>query len=154
MKLRKLLLLGLAGAALLSIVVLATVLSQASVELTEHTVHKRLLVPIGPYGVAGFHLYGGTGDDPVIPGFLNGPVVRVSAAGTWSATWFCENHAQRKQGSDTELVIDCAGKRYAYPLAKAAIPPAVFPMPGKLAVLSDIEGNSTFLDAQTRCRRS
>lgn len=147
MQLRKFLVRALGGTVVLLAATLAIALSQSRIELTEHAVHKRLLVPVPPAANIGLHLYGGTGDHRAIPGFLDGPVVRRHTGGKWSATWFCENRAERKQGTDAELVIECAGKRSVYPLAMAAIPPAVFPAPEKLALLSDIEGNRGFLDA-------
>ncbi|CAH0230633.1 Bis(5'-nucleosyl)-tetraphosphatase, symmetrical [Massilia sp. Bi118] len=132
---------------LLPVLLLAMMLSQASVELTEHGAHKRLLLPLGPAGKMALPLYGGTADDPTIAGFLDGPIVRTDAAGNWQATWFCEQHAHRAEGRGARLDIDCAGRRSSYPLARATIPPAEFAMPKKLAVLSDIEGNRAFLDA-------
>lgn len=150
MKLAKLVVRGVAGTALLVLAAAGIALSQARIEMTRHGVHNRMVIPMGPVGSAGVHLYTGTGDAPAMPGFLDGPAVRVSPAGNWSADWFCEDRPGHAEGSGKELVIECAGQRTSYPLVKAAIPAAVFATPGKLAVLSDIEGNRIFLDDSLR----
>lgn len=147
---RKLLVRGLLGCSALFLLLFGVALSQSKIELTEHGVHKRLLLPIGPGADVGIHLYGGTGDDPAIPGFLDGPVVRADASGNWSATWYCEDRAESRTGAGPLLVIECGGKQASYPLTQAAIPPSVFAMPAKLAVISDIEGNRDYLDATLR----
>ena len=140
----------LAGAALACVLAGAAVLN-SKVELTEHGVHKRLLVPLGPLGKAGVPLYAGTGDKPVLPGFMDGPAVRIDSAGAWTATWFCEDRAVRRSGTSPELSIDCGSRRFDYALGQPlAAAPAEIDMPAKLLVLSDIEGNSPFLDAALR----
>lgn len=131
---------------LLLVVLFAIALSNSRVERTEHGVHKRLLIPIG-VGNAGFPTYAGTGDAVRIPGFLDGPVVRRSESGEWSASWFCEDRVFSRTGKDSELFIDCAGKHSVYPVNRIpAESRAVIDPPGKMLVLSDIEGNITFLD--------
>lgn len=116
-------------------------------ELNPNGVHKNLLVPLGG-SYAKVAVYGGSGDAARLPGFLDGPVARPLAGGGWSATWFCEDRVQQQQVQAPLLAIDCAGKRSVFPLASSASAPVadVLPMPAKVAVLSDIEGNLTFLD--------
>ncbi|MGZ8357371.1 MAG: metallophosphoesterase [Telluria sp.] len=117
----------------------------SAVEMTEHGVHKRVLLPLGPLGSAGIPTYAGTGDSPMLPGFLDGPVVRQGNGG-WSATWFCQDRVQRRDGSGDNLAIDCGGRRHTFALGAPVAAPDVVPMPAKLAVLSDIEGNLAYLD--------
>lgn len=51
------------------------------------------------------------------------------------------------RGNGDTLRFDCAGKPHDFALADVPVAPAVAPMPGNLAVLSDLEGNIRFLDA-------
>lgn len=146
-KTRSYLLRGIGATVVLLLAALGLALSNASVELTEHGAHRRLLVPIG-IGMAGFNTFAGTGDKVHISGFLDGPVVRRKADGSWTATWFCENQVQQLAGAGTDLVIDCAGKRRVFPIARTpAVADAVFDTPSDTLILSDIEGNLRFLDA-------
>lgn len=137
------------GTALIGAVLLLAsgiALSNAKVELTEHGSHQRLLVPIG-VGIAGLNTFAGTGDNVRMPGFLDGPVVRKEAGGGWKASWYCEDKVQQFSGSGAELTIDCAGKRYQFPVARSPlVPEAVFDTPADTLVLSDIEGNARYLD--------
>jgi hypothetical protein len=121
-------------------------ISSAKVELTANGVHTRLLVPAGP-GAIGLQHYAGTGEQVILRGHLDGPVVRRQADGAWSASWFCEDRVHHATGRSAVLRIDCAGATHAYPLDSAPVPPAMAPMPEKLVVLSDVEGNLRFLDA-------
>ncbi|WP_162249909.1 metallophosphoesterase [Massilia sp. Root351] len=140
--------LGTLGLAALAAVLLLAGLSQSEVELTPNGVHSRLLFPAGASKDAAIQLWGGTGDKPVLPGFLDGPVVRNEADGTWSAAWFCEDRVERSSGAGAELHISCGGKQSRYPVsAPPSVPPSVIPMPAQLLVLSDVEGNLAFLDA-------
>ena len=149
-KTRSYLLRGIGATAVLLLAALGLALSNASVELTEHGTHRRLLVPIG-VGMAGFNTFAGTGDKVHIPGFLDGPVVRRKADGSWTATWFCEHQVQQLAGTGTNLAIDCAGKRSVFPIARtSAVADAVFDTPSDTLILSDIEGNLRFLDAALR----
>ena len=139
---------GALGLAALTVVLLLAGLSKSEVELTANGVHKRLLFPAGAGKDAAIQMWGGTGDTPVIPGFLDGPVVRTAADGTWSAAWFCEDRVERSNGTGAELRISCGGTQSRYPVsAPQSIPPSTIPMPSQLLVLSDVEGNLAFLDA-------
>jgi len=151
MKLKSVVVRVLAASGVVLSLAAGAVVWNSRVELTEHGVHKRLLFPLGPVGNAGIRMYAGTGDSPRLPGFLDGPVVRVAADGNWTATWFCEDRVLRQSGKAASLDIECAGKRTTYPLASAAAPAeAEIDMPAKLLLLSDIEGNAAFLDAALR----
>lgn len=144
---RRYLLRGIGATAILLLAALGIALSNARVELTEHGAHRRLLVPIG-IGMAGLNTFAGTGDKVHIPGFLDGPIVRKLADGSWTATWFCEDRVQQMTGSGTDLAIECAGKRSVFPVTRTpAVADAVFDTPSDTLVLSDIEGNLRFLDA-------
>jgi hypothetical protein len=124
-------------------------LSTAKVELAASGVHQRLLVPL-PRGAIGLRMYAGTGEDVFIGGFLAGPVVHREAGGRWSATWYCQDRLHRRTGDARVLQVDCAGKRHAFVLDELPVPAAEAPMPGRLVVLSDLEGNSRFLEAALR----
>lgn len=146
-KTRSYLLRGIAATTVLLLAALGIALSNANVELTENGAHRRLLVPIG-IGMAGLNTFAGTGDKVHIPAFLDGPVVRRKADGSWAATWFCEDRAQQLTGSGADLAIDCGGKRHVFPVGRTpAVADAVFDTPSDTLILSDIEGNLRFLDA-------
>jgi hypothetical protein len=110
-------------------------------------VHQRLYIPVGS-AYAKITMFAGTGDSASIPGLLDGPIVRKAPDGAWAATWFCENKVFEQKASTPQLTIDCAGKRRAFPVGAAtpAPMPDVLPMPDKVAVLSDLEGNLAFLE--------
>lgn len=146
-KLRTYLLRGTLIALSLLIILVGVALSNASIELTDAGVHKRLLIPVGKQSI-GIQTFAGTGDDVKLPGFLDGPVVRKGANGSWAATWYCEGKVERSSGTSGDLTIDCAGQRRQFPIARTPVQPdAVFDVAADTLVLSDIEGNARFLDA-------
>jgi hypothetical protein len=140
----------LLGTLLIVLVALVVLLSRVRVELTEHGVHRRLIVPVVGATSVALPIYSGTGDRVAIPGFLDGPVVRRDGAGGWTARWFCIDRAESLTGRGAELRIACGGRTYAFPLDDVAIPNAVAPMPGRVLAISDIEGNARFLEAALR----
>ncbi len=146
-KTRTYLLRGLLIAVALPVVLIVFALSRSDVELTEAGVHKRLLIPVGSQAI-GLHTYAGTADNAKMPGFLDGPIVRRNANGSWAATWYCEGQVEHLTGTAGDLAIDCAGQRRHFPVARTpAVPDAVFDAPTDTLVISDIEGNDRYLDA-------
>lgn len=119
--------------------------SCATVETTARGAPTRLRVPF-LVGDAAFPVFVGDRDGVVLPGFLDGPIVRRDGDGAWSATWFCEDRVHRARGTAPALRIECAGRRHDFELADPAVPAAVGPMPARLVVLSDLEGNLAFLE--------
>ncbi|SFH01863.1 Calcineurin-like phosphoesterase [Duganella sp. CF458] len=131
---------------LLLIILTSVAIYNSRFELNSNGVHQRLYVPIGQ-AYAKVAMHAGTGDGASLPGFLDGPIVRKASDGIWSASWFCEDRVQQQQLTGSQLTIDCAGKRSAYPIGTTMPAVAgVMPMPDRVAVLSDIEGNLAFLD--------
>lgn len=137
-----LLLIGVAGAVVM--------VSMADVQVGPHGVHERLLLPLPGGRDVSLRMYGVTGERVRIPGFLDGPVVRREAGGRWQARWWCEDRAFMRTGQGERVVIDCAGARRAFDLVPVPVPAAVQPMPARVAVLSDVEGNAAFLHAALR----
>jgi hypothetical protein len=138
---------GAAAGALL----LFALLSSLRVETTRHGAPTRLRLPIPKVGAMAFPAYAATAADFSVPGFLDGPVVRRGKSGDgWSATWFCEDRAHEANGTGDTVRIACAGRTHAFRLSTAPLPPAVAPMPRKVVVLSDIEGNAAFLERALR----
>ena len=144
---RKLLLVSLLTAA--GAIALLVLLSCATVETTGRGAPTRFRVPLGVGDVA-FPLYAATGRQVLLPGLLDGPVIRRAGDGAWSATWFCEDAVGQARGRGDRLQIDCAGRRRSFVLDDPGVPAAVAPMPGRVAVLSDLEGNAAFLDKALR----
>ncbi|MGQ4660847.1 metallophosphoesterase [Lysobacter sp. F6437] len=130
-------------------IALLILLSCATVETTTRGSPTRFRVPLGVGDVA-FPLYSATGRQVVLPGLLDGPVVRRDGNGTWSATWFCEDEVGQARVRSDRLRIDCAGQRHSFVLGDPGVAAAVAPMPGRVAVLSDLEGNAAFLDKSLR----
>src|SRR3546814_16593735 len=95
---------------------------------------------------------GASGRQVRIPGFLDGPSVRRVTDGNGSATWVCEDRPHRSTlpASTLSLHVECAGTRHVFPLYSPQVPPAVAPMPARVAVLSDLEGNIAFLEQALR----
>jgi hypothetical protein len=126
-------------------------LSLARLEMTPNGVHTRLLVPVGGDRNIGIQLYSGSADTPLIPRFLDGPVVRPTGKGAWTASWFCENAVHRQTGSSDLLTIECGGATTVYPVRMGLrVPAAAIASPSNMLVLSDIEGNAAFLDSALR----
>lgn len=121
-------------------------LAMAQVESTSHGVHKRLLLPLPGGNAIALPIYSGTGDGARIPGFLDGPVVARTPDGGWTARWFCEDRMYRGTGRGGRVELTCGGAHHAFPLTSAPVPASVGPMPARLAVISDVEGNRRFLD--------
>lgn len=140
---------SLAVLLLLVLIAVFALISSAKVVTTPSGANKSLRIPLG-FGAIKFPIYDGTGEDVFIKGFLAGPVVHRDGDGSWSARWFCQNQVQHANGHGKTLTLKCAGKRHVYSLADAAVPPAVAPMPSHVVVLSDLEGNSGFLQAALR----
>lgn len=132
---------------LLLLTLFAVALYHSRLELNPNGVHQRLYLPLGK-GYAKIAMPAGTGDDAILPGFLDGPIVRRTADGTLAAAWFCENRTFQQQAAAPSLTIDCAGRRTTYPIGATApeVANGALPMPENVAVLSDIEGNLAFLD--------
>lgn len=126
---------------------LAWAMASAQVEMSESGAHRRLLVPLGANRSIALPIYSGTGDGGAIRGFLEGPVVRRAPDGRWRARWFCEDRAVSRTGTGEQLSITCAGRRMRFDLRQPRDVPASAPMPARVAVLSDLEGNAGFLDA-------
>src|SRR3546814_274677 len=143
------LLLAAIAAAALAILVL---LSRASVETTAHGAPTRLRLHLPGGRDIAIPVYVASGRQVRIPGFLDGPIVRRGTDGNWSATWFCEDRPHRSTlpASALSLHVECAGTRHAFPLYSPQLPPAVAPMPARVAVLSDLEGNIAFLEQALR----
>jgi hypothetical protein len=136
---------------LLPLLLFAGMVFFARIESRPSGVHQRLLLPLFGAGYVKVAMPAGTGDQARVPGLFEGPVVTPAARQAWSARWFCEDRVEHAQGTGGTLQIACAGKRYSYAMAAPqAYQAAVVPMPEKLLVLSDIEGNIAFLDGALR----
>lgn len=135
-----------AVAGLLAVLVGVT-LASTKVESTSSGVHTRLFVPLLGMGTAKVGVFAGTGDQALLKGFLDGPVVRVGAGGAWKAKWFCEDRVHEQSGKQPALSVDCGGRRSTFHIGATAVAePGITGMPERLLVLSDIEGNLAYLD--------
>ena len=136
---------------LLPLILFAGMVFFAQIEASPSGVHQRLLLPLYGAGYVKVAMPAGTGDAANVAGLFEGPVVSADASGNWRARWFCEDRVLHQQGKGGTLQIDCAGKRNTFAIGQPqAVPAAVVPMPDKLLVLSDIEGNIAFLDGALR----
>lgn len=139
---------GLVVLALCAAAVLVWVAATLRVEQTAAGVPVRWLLPLSPNGTAAIAIpiLVSPSSPTVVPGFLDGPVVEKAGA-SWRARWYCEDRMQQAQVTSTRLTIDCAGSAHEFDLAAANIPAAVQPMPARVHVLSDIEGDVRFLQS-------
>lgn len=148
MRLLKKLAIGMTLLTMLLVLVTLLMLSATRIESTVNGVHTRLLLPTGTDKKIAVPIYAGTGDSPVLSGFLDGPVVRLADNGQWHARWFCEKQVVETRGTASTIDIDCGGMRHSFPIAsEPPVPAEVVGTPERMLVLSDIEGNARFLDA-------
>lgn len=97
MKIKKYLLRGMLGTVALLLILVIASLSFSTVQSSSTGVHQRLLIPV--FGVtAKAKLFSGTGDAVVIPGLLDGPVVKRISDDEWTATWFCQDRIGQASG--------------------------------------------------------
>ncbi len=138
-------------AILLPVVLFGGMLFFSKIESTQAGVHRHLMIPVMGLVHVKLAMPAGTGDVKVIAGMLDGPVVKTGPGKSWTASWFCENRVQHQSGSGATLALACAGKRHAFTIAAVDQPdPGIVPMPEKLLILSDIEGNLAYLDSALR----
>lgn len=137
-------------AAVILAILLLVMLENSRIETTENGVHKRLLVPSGGSNSIAINLFSGTGSEVSIPGFLDGPIVKIDKDGKWNAAWYCIDRASRASGSGTTLSIPCGNETKSFSLLPPTKPDAVAAMPEKVIVLSDLEGNIAFLENALR----
>lgn len=147
MRFAKIALKGVLVLLILLVLAITASLHFSKIESTASGVHVRLRVPLLSGGTAMVAMPAGTGDAPVLAGFLDGPVVTVKD-GAWSARWFCEQAAHARTGTGDTVDIECAGRHHQYRIKpRMGTPmPSVIAMPEKLVVLSDIEGNIGYLE--------
>lgn len=121
----------------------------ARMETTAAGVPVRWLLPVSAKGSIAIPVMAATQRRIVIPGFLDGPVVKRDAGG-WRARWYCEDRVHVVNGSGPTLRIACAGRTHRFDVGPPIIPAAVLPMPQRVVVLSDLEGDQRFLQAALR----
>jgi Calcineurin-like phosphoesterase len=137
----------LAGATITTTLLLVAALGNAKVEATPSGVHTRLLIPLLLDRSVAIPIYGGSSQQHAAVNYLEGPIVKVLPSGNWTARWLCENTVVTKKGNSARLTISCVGKTHSYLLRSSPKPNAETSMPAELTVLSDIEGNSEFLES-------
>lgn len=152
MSVKKVLVRAVAGFAIVSVALVGGTLAFTKLEINKSGVHTRLMVPLLGLATAKVAVHAGTGDSVAIPGFLDGPVIKRSADGdAWHAAWFCQDRVHRQQGTGPALSIDCAGTSRTFAVAAPSpMAAGVTPMPEKLLILSDIEGNIAYLEGALR----
>lgn len=139
---------GVLGLALLGMGGLALSLANARLQLSQEGVHEAICLPLAPGAYAKVRTYAGSGDAPMMPGYLDGPVVRRTAGDHWRASWFCEKRVEQREGSGQRLDIACGGQTRRHLLGHMPPPShSVAVMPERLVVLSDIEGNLAYLNS-------
>jgi hypothetical protein len=134
-----------------TVILLLLALSQARVSATPGGVDRQLLVPVPAAGTLAIPLYAATGADIGIDGFLDGPVVRPRASGASQVQWFCERQTFSRLINERTFAIACGGMTHRFAISgtkggNIADPHKPMPMPDRVAVLSDLEGNRAFLN--------
>ncbi|HET8898984.1 MAG TPA: metallophosphoesterase [Rhodanobacteraceae bacterium] len=144
-RLQRILIATLALCALFAATLLA-LLCNASVETTVSGAPTRLRLHLPGGRDIAFPLYTAATGTVHLAGFLAGPIIRNHGDHGWSADWFCIDRASHLETRTMPIRIECNGRQMDYAPRPAQIPAAVAPMPERIAVLSDIEGNIRFLD--------
>lgn len=137
----------LLGALALAVLVL---LHFATVELSPGGVHQRLRLPVPGLGDIAIPNYAGTADAVSFDDYLEGPLVQRDGNGGWTARWFCNGKPGEARGTADRVEIDCAGRTHLHLLADLPEPAADLPMPARVVVISDLEGQADFFDAAAR----
>ncbi|MCZ8321479.1 MAG: metallophosphoesterase [Novosphingobium sp.] len=135
--------------AALALAVLA-LLYFATVELSPGGVHQRLRLPVPGLGDIAIPNYAGTADAVSFDNYLEGPLVRRVDTGGWAARWLCNGQPGEASGTTDRLEIACAGRTHSHLLADLPEPAADLPMPTRVAVISDLEGQADFFAAAVR----
>src|SRR3546814_13912396 len=107
------LLLAAIVAATLAILV---VMSRASVETTAHGAPTRLRLHLPGGRDLAVPVYVASGRQVLIPGFLDGPIVRRRPDGNCSATWFCAARPNRSPLPASALSLPIQSPRTPPPL--------------------------------------
>lgn len=137
----------LLGALVLALLLL---LHFATVELSPGGVHQRLRLPVPGLGDIVIPNYAGTADAVAFDHYLEGPLVRRTGTGGWTARWLCNGQPGQASGTADRLEIACAGRTQSHLLADLPEPAADLPMPARVAVISDLEGQADFFAAAAR----
>lgn len=135
--------LGVGG--FLAFLALAYGVLSARIEVLPSGVYKRFAIPLGSNSGIAIPVYSGSGRSVSIRGYLDGPVVKALGENRWSVRWYCEKDVFEREVVGDSVEISCGGKAMSFPLREARVPAAIGPMPEKLVVLSDVEGNIAFL---------
>lgn len=148
MKLLLKLLLGFLAAL---IIISLTILANATVELTQGGVYKRIHLPIG-IGEIKWNASGSLlASSPALTG-IQGPVVSRDQNSLHAQAW-CHQQmiSQTLPLNNTELTLDCQGQTLRYHLyAQPLSIDADLPQAKQIAVISDLEGNVAFFEHWAR----
>lgn len=137
----------LAGLLTVLLVVIITILANATVELTEGGVYKKIHLPIG-IGEVKWNAAGSiSASAPVLVG-IQGPVIVNTGAALQLSAW-CHDQIINTTLPlpSTEAKLECQGEHYRYQLqAQPFAINADVPQAEQVAVISDLEGNIAFFE--------
>lgn len=129
---------------------LAIWLSRSQVVQTAGGVYESILLPVGSGAIKWRADQAVVAPSPAL-GAMHGPVVRRLIGGQHEVAWYCHDHVQRDTVPADSLIIDCAGQRTRWQWRAAApIPNADLPVASRVAVVSDLEGDTTYFGTWSR----
>lgn len=138
---------GLAGVTVLG---LGVWLSRSQVVLTAGGVYESILLPIGSGAIKWRADQAVVAPTPSLQA-MHGPVVRRLGGAQHEVAWYCHDHVERDTVSADSAAIDCAGQRTQWQWrAPSPVPSADLPTAAKVAVVSDLEGDTSYFGVWSR----
>lgn len=125
-------------------------LSRSQVVQTAGGVYESILIPVGSGAIKWRADQAVVAPSPSLD-VMHGPVVRRLAGGAHEVAWYCDDHVERDTLVADSVTIECVGQRSHWQWrAPAAAPAADLPVAPRVAVVSDLEGDSTYFGAWAR----
>ena len=141
---------AIAGILALLCVLLLVWISRSTVVLTGGGVYDQILIPVGSGAIRWRADQARVAPAPQLDG-VHGPVVRRLASGDVEVTSFCGNRVRRDTVRADSVRIECADRagvwRWRGP---SATPATAVAMAERIAVTSDLEGDSAYFERWAR----
>lgn len=141
----------LIGLLAVSLVLVITILTNATVELTSGGVYKRIHLPVGVGNVKWNASGSLLASSPKLSG-VQGPVISYTNDSLQLQAWCYDQIITQTLPLDSpEAALECQGQLHAYPLQTQPFSiTADVPQAEQIAVISDLEGNIAFFEHWAR----
>lgn len=125
-------------------------LSRSQVVQTAGGVYESILIPVGSGAIKWRADQAVVAPAPSLNA-MHGPVVRRLGGGQHEVAWYCDDHVERDTLPADSVTIECEGRRSHWQWrAPAAVPAADLPAAPRVAVVSDLEGDSAYFGIWVR----